>query len=112
MVSGSFRPAEMALEPYPTDPGRLSHGAEINAAMLWHRDNGELGAVWEMTPGVLDDVDGDESFVILSGKARIDFPDGRVLDLGPSDAAVLSKGDPCRWTTLETVRKVVVFRLA
>jgi uncharacterized protein len=111
--SNSFHPAQIALQPYPTAPERLTPGTEVNAALLWKRDDGsEAGAVWEMTPGVLEGVQGDESFVIVGGRARVDFPDGRVLEFGPGDAGVLAPGDTCRWTTLETVRKVVVFRLS
>ncbi|MGR6919886.1 cupin domain-containing protein [[Actinomadura] parvosata] len=62
--------------------------------MLWEREDGsEVGAVWEMTPGVLDDVQGNEAFVIVSGRSRVDFPDGRVLEFGPGDAGVLAPGD-------------------
>ncbi|WP_176728513.1 cupin domain-containing protein [Planobispora rosea] len=97
---------------YPVAPGRLTPGTQITVAVLWEReDKSEVGAVWEMTPGVLDETQGNESFVILSGRSRVDFPDGRVLEFGPGDVGVLAPGDTCRWTTLETMRKVVVFRI-
>lgn len=112
MVSAKFNPAEVPMDTYPTAPERLTPGAEVTFSLLWEREDGsEVGAVWEMTPGVLDDVQGNESFVIVSGRSRVDFPDGRVLEFGPGDAGVLAPGDTCRWTTLETVRKVAVLRL-
>ncbi|MDH2416161.1 cupin domain-containing protein [Nocardioides sp. CER19] len=112
MKTVSFTPTDLTLEPYPVASGRLTPGTEINAAPLWEREDGsEVGAVWEMTPGVLEEVQGNEAFVIVSGRARVEFPDGRVLDLGPGDGAFIAPNDPCRFVTLETVRKVVVFRL-
>jgi uncharacterized cupin superfamily protein len=113
MDSARFDPATIDLEPSSTDPARLTAGTEIRARRLWHRDDGsEAAAVWEMTPGTLRGVKGDESFVVLSGRGRIDFPDGRVLEFKTGDAVVIAPGDVCDFTVIETVRKVVVIRLA
>ena len=111
MPSIRFTPADVPLEPYAASNDRLSGGAETRLSILWSREDGsEVGGVWEMTPGVLSSVQGNESFVIISGRARIEFPDGRVFEVGPGDAAYLEAGDVCRWTTIETLRKVVEHR--
>lgn len=111
MTSDSFKAADMQLQVFPTAPERLTPGTEIKAAQLWSReDGGEVVAVWEMTPGTLTDVQGNEAFVILSGRARIDFPDGRSFEAGSGEAIVIAPGDVCSFTALETVRKFVTLR--
>ena len=66
----------------------------------------ELG-VWEMAPGTATDVEADEVFVVIAGRARVDFPDtGRHLELGVGDVVRLTAGDRTVWTVTETLRKV------
>jgi len=106
MKSTVFNVATAEVQPLPTDPERLEGGAETFLSVEWQRDDAsEIRGVWMMTPGVLHQVDGDEMFVIISGRATLEFPDGRVWDVGPGDAGVLASGDPHRWTVHETVRK-------
>jgi uncharacterized cupin superfamily protein len=112
MESTRFTGADVTLQPYPPAPERLTEGAEISAASLWQRDDGsEIGAVWQMTPGTLTGVQGNEAFVLLSGHARVEFSDGRVWELRAGDGAFIAPGDTCTWTTIETVRKITVARL-
>lgn len=76
----------------------------------------ELG-VWQITPGVVTDVEADEVFVVLSGRARIDFLStadaeaGAPVDAAPVDVSAgsivrLVAGTHTRWTVTETLRKV------
>ena len=66
----------------------------------------EIG-VWEMTPGVMTDVEADEVFVVLSGSATIEFADGTAtLRVGPGDVVRLAAGAETVWTVAETLRKV------
>lgn len=112
MKSICFTAADLELAPYETDPARVTPGVEISIARMWTRDDGsEVGSVWEMTPGTLTGVKGNESFVLLEGHARIDYPDGRSFDVRPGDAVFIAPGDTCDFTAIEKVRKVVVFRL-
>ena len=57
------------LGPYPVAPeGVTPDETELTAARLWERaDGGEVGAVWQMTPGVLDAVQGEEVFEVVQG---------------------------------------------
>jgi uncharacterized cupin superfamily protein len=101
-----FGVAAAEVQPLPTAPERLEGGAETFLSVDWQRDDtSEVCGVWVMTPGVLHGVDGDEMFVVVSGRATLEFPDGRVWDVGPGDAGVLVRGDPHRWTVHETIRK-------
>ena len=66
----------------------------------------EVG-VWEMTPGMMRDVEADEVFVVISGAATVEFADGTApLTLGPGDVVRLAEGAETVWTVTETLRKV------
>jgi uncharacterized protein len=102
-----FRAAavELAHEPVPAEQSR---GGEPATAAV---DIGEFGGwsagVWEMTPGVMSDVEADEVFVVLSGSATVEFADGTAaLHLGPGDVVRLAAGTETVWTVTETLRKV------
>jgi uncharacterized cupin superfamily protein len=65
--------------------------------------------VWELTPGTVTDIEVDEVFIVLSGRATVEI-DGeeRVLQLGPGTIGRLSAGARTRWTVTETLRKVYI----
>jgi uncharacterized cupin superfamily protein len=66
----------------------------------------EMG-VWEMTPGVMRDVEADEVFVVLAGAATVEFDDGTAaLTLRAGDVVRLAAGAATVWTVTETLRKV------
>lgn len=69
----------------------------------------EVG-VWAHTVGVSTDVEADEVFVVLSGRATIEFEDGTELNVGPGDVGILPPGAHTRWTVHEDLRKVYVIR--
>jgi uncharacterized cupin superfamily protein len=103
--------ATAELEPFPTAPERLEGGARTSLSVNWQRDDGsEVHGVWEMTPGVLHGVDGDEVFVVVSGRATLEFDDGRVRETGPGDVGVTVPGDVVRWTVHEALRKAFTRR--
>ena len=72
---------------------------------------GEFGGlqvgVWEMTPGVMSDVEADEVFVVLSGAATVEFDDDTpAMTLGPATWRAWPAGARTVWTVTETLRKV------
>ncbi len=69
----------------------------------------EVG-VWEMTPGTASDVEVDEVFVVLSGRARIDFvePALPAIEVGPGSVVRLAAGQRTAWTVTETLRKIYI----
>lgn len=69
----------------------------------------EVG-VWEMTPGTASDSEADEVFVVLSGRAVIEFvsPASPSLEVGPGSIVRLAEGMQTVWTVTETLRKVYV----
>ena len=68
----------------------------------------EVG-LWEITPGVVTDVEVDEVFVVLSGAGEVVFTDtGERVDLGPGTMVRLHAGERTEWRVTETIRKVYV----
>jgi uncharacterized protein len=100
--------ADAVLEPAPLDPAQVVAGApEVSELVLSESQDGRvLRGIWQMTPGVVTDTETDELFVVLSGRATIEFEDGTVLKVGPGDVALLTEGAKTRWTVHETLRKV------
>lgn len=99
---------DAVLEPVELDPSQVIAGApEVSELVLSESADGRVvRGIWQMTPGVVTDTEADELFVVLSGRATIEFSDGTALDVGPGDVAVLTEGARTRWTVHETLRKV------
>jgi uncharacterized cupin superfamily protein len=100
--------ADAVLEPVELDRSQVVAGEpRVSELVLFESQDGDVvSGIWEMTPGVVTDTETDEVFVVLSGRATVDFEDGTVLQVGPGDVAVLSAGARTRWTVHETLRKV------
>ena len=98
----------LAHEPVAAD--QVVAGAPTTgwAALGATADGAEVG-VWEMTPGTMSDVEADEVFVVVAGRATVSFADARAsLTLGPGSVARLDAGAETVWTVTETLRKVYV----
>ena len=57
-------------------------------------------------PASSTDVEADEVFVVLAGRATVEVDGGPTLELGPGDVGILDAGDRTTWTVHETLRKV------
>lgn len=64
--------------------------------------------LWEIDPGVVEDIEVDELHVILTGSATVEFLDLDLppLDLKPGVVGFLANGTRTRWTIRERLRKV------
>ena len=92
-------------EPVPAD--QSVRGEPTTAATAVDEFGGLEVGVWEMTPGVMTDVEADEVFVVISGSATVEFGDGsQTLHIGPGDVVRLAAGAETVWTVSETLRKV------
>ena len=65
-----------------------------------------MRGVWQITPGVIEDVEADEIFVVVAGRATVEVHDGPTLELEPGVVGVLKAGDHAVWRIHETLRKV------
>lgn len=107
----SVRAATLDLDRQPVPAGQSLDGAPTTGAVAVDEFAGLEVGVWEMTPGVMSDVEADEVFVVLSGSATVEFADGtEPLRLGPGDIGRLAAGTATVWTVTETLRKVYVSR--
>ncbi|WP_062516584.1 cupin domain-containing protein [Demequina gelatinilytica] len=100
----------LSLETEPIEAAAVEAGAPVAGAVAL-AEVGEIEVgVWEMTPGVATDIEADEVFVVLSGRARIEYLDPALptAEVGPGSLVWLQAGMSTRWTVTETLRKVYV----
>jgi uncharacterized cupin superfamily protein len=102
----------VALEHEPLPAEQVVAGAPTTAALvLDERDGREIG-VWEMSPGTATDLEADEVFVVLAGRATVEFtsvPSGETpapIDIAAGSVVRLTAGMSTTWTVHETLRKV------
>ena len=97
--------ASAPLEPDPLDPGQVLEGEpETSAHVLTTTPDGGETGVWRCTPGKFSDVEADETFVVLAGRATIEWDGGRT-EVGPGDVCSLEAGTETVWTVHETILK-------
>ncbi|MFK0013952.1 cupin domain-containing protein [Streptomyces sp. NPDC091027] len=99
--------ADVELEPEDLDPAQIVSGAPVvTGRVLWESADGtQVRGIWQITPGVVTDVEADELFVVVSGRATVEVEGGATLELVPGSACVLREGDRTTWTVHETLRK-------
>jgi uncharacterized protein len=109
-VTASFvhKVADLELEPAPLDPDTVLEGSpEVSELVLATSEDGRVvRGVWQITPGVVRDVEADELFVVVSG--RSDGGGRGWADPGARarGGGVLRAGDRAVWRIHETLRKV------
>jgi uncharacterized protein len=98
------------LTPDPLDPDQVVSGnPQVSTHEIAESDEVSVG-IWQHTAGVSTDVEVDEIFVVLSGRATIEVNDGPTLELGPGDVGVLEAGAETTWTVHEDLRKIYIIR--
>ena len=95
-------------DPLPEEDVR--DGAPTTAYTALDAAGGVEIGVWEMTPGAAVDVEVDEVFVVLSGRATVTFtaPALPAVELGPGSVMRLTAGMRTVWTVTTTLRKVSI----
>jgi uncharacterized protein len=89
-------------------PEQRVSGAPKTGSLKLENFGGTVVGVWEMTPGVMRDVEVDEILTVLSGSATVEFQGGKKITLEPGTVARLHAGEQTVWTVTETLRKVYV----
>lgn len=104
----SVNPATLELEPADLDPSQVVEGdPRVADRVVWSSPDGRrLRGVWEHTPGVSTDIEVDELFVVIAGRATIEVEGGPTFEVGPGDLGVLQAGARTTWRVHETLRKV------
>ncbi|WP_430593446.1 cupin domain-containing protein [Humidisolicoccus flavus] len=68
----------------------------------------EIG-LWEMTVGAASDVEADECFLVLTGRATILFTQsGESVEIAAGDFVTLHAGEQTEWTVHEPLRKLYI----
>ncbi|MEO8107460.1 MAG: cupin domain-containing protein [Actinomycetes bacterium] len=99
-----------ALDPDPLDAGQVVSGnPQVSSYELLDSDALAVG-IWQHTAGVSTDVEVDEIFVVLVGRATIAVAGGPTLEVGPGDVGVLETGAETTWTIHEDLRKIYIIR--
>ncbi len=94
-------------EPVPDD--QSVRGAPTTAATEIGEFGGREVGIWEMSAGVMTDVEADELFIVLTGAGTVEFEDGSpTLELRPGSVVRLREGSKTTWTVTEPLRKVYV----
>lgn len=106
-------PRSVKLSGDPLPPEAIVGGSPLPAdgeITRWSGQSEVVTGVWSCTPGTFTDVEVDETFVVLSGRATIQ-PDGEEpVEVSTGDVCVLAGGTPTTWTVHETLLKVYVIR--
>ncbi|MEU6999029.1 cupin domain-containing protein [Nonomuraea sp. NPDC046570] len=93
---------DVQLTPDELHPDQIVSGSPATSSL----ELGEGRGIWEITPGVVTDVESDEIFVVLSGRATVAVEGGTTVEVGPGDVCLLAEGARTTWTVHETLRKV------
>lgn len=97
---------DLPLEPLP--PDKVQAGSPRAGVASVSGVAGLAVGVWEHTAGTSTDVEADEVFVVLRGRATVEVEGGPTLEVGPGDLAVLEAGARTRWVVHQDLRKVFV----
>lgn len=102
--------AALTLAHAPLPASEVVAGTPTTATAALDELSGIEVGIWEMTPGTASDTEADEVFVVLSGRARIEFVDPPLpsVEVGPGAIVRLTEGMRTVWTVTETLRKVYV----
>ena len=100
--------ADVELEPGKLDPAQVLDGdPTVRLRALWTSADGRQEAgVWEITPGVVTDVEADEVFIVVSGEATVELDGGAPLELRPGVVGTFPAGARTTWRVRRTLRKV------
>jgi uncharacterized cupin superfamily protein len=105
--NSSISATALDLEMQPVPPDQTVNGLPRTGVRTLTEFGGIEVGVWEMTPGVMSDVESDEVFVVLSGSATVEFADeSETLHVQAGDVVRLAEGANTVWTVTETIRKV------
>ncbi|NJI21355.1 cupin domain-containing protein [Aeromonas veronii] len=100
----------LTLAHSPLPASEVVSGTPTTGTVALDELSGVEVGIWEMTPGTASDTEADEVFVVLSGRARIDFvePPLPSIEVAPGSLVRLVEGQRTVWTVTETLRKVYV----
>jgi uncharacterized protein len=101
--------AEADLPEVPLDPviqKVLDGDPRIRHLIIDKSPDGKVErGLWELSTGTITDEEYDEMFVIIKGRATVEFEGGPTIEIGPGDVGLLEDGARTIWRVHETIRK-------
>lgn len=104
MVSRILATAKTAVPVHPL-PRTQGVSGEAAAGSVEFDAAGVPCGLWEHTVGTSSDIEVDEIFVVLAGRARIEIEGQPTLTVGPGDVVQLAAGARTTWHVSEDLRK-------
>jgi len=98
------------LEPEELDPSQVILGSPEVSSITLCEENGVEAGLWRITPGEVTDVEATESFLVIEGRATIEYSDGRAFTVGPGDTHHFEGGEETTWKVEETLLKAYWIR--
>ena len=100
---------QVVLNQDSVDPPKstIAEGSpEIFSAILNTSADGKIiRGVWKCTVGVVTDIEENEMFTIIEGRATVTIEDGPVLELSPGTVGFFEKGARTTWRIHENLLK-------
>ena len=95
------------LEKDDLDPSQIISGSpEVSSLILSTNLNGRiLRGIWKCTKGVVTDVEQDEMFTVILGRATVVIEGGPTLEISPGHVGELHRGARTTWTIHEDILK-------
>lgn len=100
-----FNPLTIEVAPSP----REGSNADVWSNRLFTNESGnQFHGVWQADPGIHADLPGQETVVVLQGRATVTNRAGESIEVGPGDLVFVDPGEVSTWTVHERLRKVFV----
>jgi uncharacterized protein len=95
------------LQPAPLEPEQVLAGdprtSELTLAAT--EDGAESAGLWRCTRGSFTDVEVEESFLVICGRATVRYENGTEFELVPGSVHRFAGGERTTWVVEETILK-------
>ena len=100
----------LALPHEEVQPGKVASGTPTTATNTLGSFSDLTLGVWEMSTGGMHDVEAEELFIVIAGRATVEIHDddreAGIAALSPGTLMRLSAGMRTTWTVHERLRKI------
>ena len=98
---------DAVLDKDDLDPSNIVSGnPEVYSKILSTSLNESvIRGIWKCTAGVVTDIEQDEMFTIIEGRATIYIEDGPILEVSPGYVGFFTKGAKTKWIIHEDILK-------
>jgi uncharacterized cupin superfamily protein len=95
------------LEREELDPSQIVSGnPEVSCLVLSSSLDGRIvRGIWKCTRGIVTDVEQDEMFTVIEGRATVAIEGGVILEISPGYVGMFRQGARTTWTIHEDVLK-------